>query len=70
MYVWSIDEIRFVNSERVTSFYISQSKADFTWAILADGIFLSAYETQEKAKEELRKLQTALEVGQESYRLG
>lgn len=70
MYVWSNDETGFVNSENVTSFYITQSATGSRWQIMADGIFLAEYETKESAKEELRKLQTAMEVGQESYRLG
>lgn len=67
MYVWSMDETGFVNSENVTSFYISQSEIGSMWEILADGIFLAECKTKEDAKEELRKLQAAMESGQKSY---
>lgn len=70
MYIWSQDETGFVNSDNITSLFAVQSEIGYVYEVMADGIFLSAYETQEEAKEELRKLQTAMEIGQESYRLG
>lgn len=69
MYIWSQDETGFINSDNITSLFAVQSEIGLSYEVMADGIFLAEYETQEAAKEELRRLQTAMEVGQESYRL-
>lgn len=69
MYIWSQDETGFVNSDNITSLFAVQSEIGSVYEVMADGIFLAEYATKEAAKEELLKLQTAMEVGQESYRL-
>lgn len=69
MFVFSQDKTGFVNSDRITSFFVDSNLDLDKFSIMADGIYLASYNSIKEAKKEIENIHCAIAQKQTSYQI-